>query len=128
MADQEIIRDRELQATQIARGQDVIYRETAHYMLSEAQFNTLVDPPPRSHQWLPNVRGAFVSSVLAFGVAALSQLAQGAALSRKTLWPFAAIVGVAALLWLGVYLRVRFGPDRQRDTIARIRRTWDDGA
>jgi hypothetical protein len=126
MADQEIIRDRELQATQIARGQDVIYRETAHYMLSEAQFNTLVDPPPRSHQWLPTVRGAWVSSVLALVVDALILLADGTPLTWRKLWPFAAIVGVTSALWLGVGLWVWCGPDRRRDTIARIRRTWDD--
>jgi hypothetical protein len=119
---------RELQATQVARGQDVIYRETAHYPLNEAEFYLIVDAPPPSHQWLPTVRGAWLASALVAVTPVLGAMARGTPVSLS-LVSDASIVAmcISSLLWLGVGLRVRFGPDRRRDTIQRIRRTWPNG-
>lgn len=120
-----VVTGRELQ-TQVAREQDVIYSPAAHYKLGEADFNRIVDPPPRHHQWLNTTRGAFLGSLIIAVAAVFSALRQSQPLEWSTVPDSAkAGLGITAVLWLGVYLWVRFRPDPQRETIDRIRRTWD---
>lgn len=120
-----VVTGRELQATQIAREQDVIYREVPHYPLSEAEFNLLVDPPPRSHQWLPTARGAWLTSVLLLLGSVTTAVAHGEPLTAKSI-PMPALIGffVATVVWSSISIKVHFGPDRRRETIERIRKTW----
>lgn len=104
----------------------MIYSPAAHYKLSEADFNRIVDPPPRHHQWLPTVRGTFLGSLIVAGTAVFTALRQNQPINWSTI-PDAAKAGliITAVLWVGVAIWVRVGSDARRDAIERIRRTWD---
>lgn len=114
-----------LKRTQTVSEENVVFRPAPHYPLSEAQFYSMVDPPPRSHQWLPTIRGLWFGSTLLAITPVLAALAKGAPITWA-LVPDAPKFGsvISTLLWIGVWARVRFGPDRRRATIELIRKTW----
>jgi len=64
MATGNVVTGRNLYETQTVRAAQVVYIPVPHFQLGEADFNRLVDPPPRSHQWLPNVRGAWLAALI----------------------------------------------------------------
>lgn len=121
-----VIKGKALSSTQTALEQDLVYRPAAHYPLSEAEFNLIVDPPARPHQWLPQVRGTFLGALIVAIAPVLPALYSGGAISLSTV-PASAWValGVTSVLWFALWLRKVCSGDPQKKTIERIRRTWD---
>jgi hypothetical protein len=114
---------RELRQTETAPISDVIYVQTPHFPLGEADFNRLVDPPARWHQWLPTVRGAWSGAVLFLVTSLASAMAHGERLLISVL-PGLCAVGLTTVIWAIVEIRARVGPNPRQETIDRIRRTY----
>ena len=122
----EVVSGRDLHTTQTAPEQDIIWRQTPHYPLSEAEFNLMVDPPPRTHQWLPTARGAWLTTLIVIFVAIYSALQKQQPLAWSTV-PTSAWVGfsVTTILILGIHAAIWCKPDRRKQMIERIRKTWN---
>jgi hypothetical protein len=101
---------------------------TPHYPLSEAEFNDLVDPPPRSHQWLPTIRGAALVSFIGCVAPLLAATIRGQPVTLSLI-PETLLVAliITSIWWLALVCRMQFKPHRRDQVMRRVRKTWDRG-
>jgi hypothetical protein len=122
-----VVRDQAIISTQTASGAAIVFIPTAHYQLSEAQFNLLVDPPPRSHQWLPTVRGAWIGAVVLGGGPLVGAIVRGNSLTVSSVSDIAWFGFVlTSLAWCALAVYVRYKKDRRKKLIDHIRATWPE--
>lgn len=122
-----VVRGQAIATTQIASGASVAFIPVAHYQLNEAQFNLLVDPPPRSHQWLPTVRGAWISALVLGGGQLVGAIVRGNPLSLSSVSDIAWFGFIlTSLVWGALAMYVRYQKDRRKKLIDHIRATWPE--
>jgi hypothetical protein len=121
-----VVEGRNLRETQSAPASDIVYRSTPHYMLGQADFNRLVDPPPRTHAFFPGLLGLWIGSLINASAPLLLALFDGTPLSIWAVPPTAryAFVVVSILL-VGLYLKVHLSPNPRDKLIERIAKTYE---
>lgn len=120
-----VVSGRDLRETQTASAAAVVYVETPHFLLGEADFNRLVDPPPRYLQWLPTVRGAWLAAAIVSAPPIIDALVQGQAVlfSLIPTTPRYGLV-IATIIWLVLEAVVRIRRNPRDETIKKIRKTF----
>lgn len=122
-----VISGRDLHETQHASSQEIIFVPTAHFLLVQADYNTLVGHSSRPRQWLGPVRGAFLGSLIACASVA-GGISDWQSLSWVTV-PRRVKVGFIIFATVGIFLAVvevwaRCANDPRREVMARIGATW----
>ena len=120
-----VIAGRDLRETQTVPAAEVVYAPAPHALLGEADFNRLVDPPARSHQWLPNVRGAWLTALILSAMPLLDAVVHGKPV-RIALIPDLSLygLGITTGMWAILVGVIRLGRNPREETIRRIRKAY----
>ena len=120
-----VVTGRDLHETQTAPAAQVVYVPAPHFQLGEADFNRLVDLPPRSHQWLPNVRGAWLAALILSVTPLLNAVVHGEPASISLIpAPYLYGLGITTIMWLILESVTWIGPNPRQEAIKRIQKAY----
>ena len=121
-----VVEGRDLRETQSAPVSDIVYRPAPHYPLGQAEFNLLVDPPPRTHAFLPAVFGLWLGSVVNAGSPLLQAFIVGTPVTIASV-PSAARYAfiIASVLFGGLAFAVWRRPNRRDNLVKRIAKVYE---